>query len=203
MMDDALAQTFAQTLATTVRAALDRLDEVRLPLHILLDARFGELNENQEELLGAARDAADAIDGALRQLAEIADAARGALPVRREAVHVNDVVRAVLPLAQAAAARRGARAAASLDPMLPRVSADRARLAEALALLAEGAAAHADAGATLSIETGRDADGVWLSVAPAPRPDVPSAAAVLAASLVEAQRARIEWTAEGVRVRFA
>jgi hypothetical protein len=42
-------------LSVTVRSTLAQLDEVRLALHILPEAKFGELNENQEELLGTAR----------------------------------------------------------------------------------------------------------------------------------------------------
>ncbi|MHB8838348.1 MAG: hypothetical protein ACYC7F_05285, partial [Gemmatimonadaceae bacterium] len=44
-------------LAALVRDTLSRLDDVRLPLHILLEAKFGELNPNQEELLRDARGA--------------------------------------------------------------------------------------------------------------------------------------------------
>ena len=103
-----------------VRDTLAQLDEVRLPLHILLETRFGELNENQEELLRDARNGADAMDVALRRLAQVADADRGA-PVQHELVQVNDVVRAVLPLARAAAERNGARTDTALEPGLPRV----------------------------------------------------------------------------------
>ena len=66
--DDGLDQPVAQ------------LDEVRLPLHILLETRFGDLNENQEELLRDARTGADAMNAALRRLAQVVDADCGALP---------------------------------------------------------------------------------------------------------------------------
>lgn len=126
----------ATLLAATVRGAAAQLDEVRLPLHILLDARFGTLNENQEELLVAARAGAEGLDAAMRRLATVADGDRDALTVRLEPVSVNDVVRAVLPMARATAEKRGARFAIELEPALPRAWADRAALAEALALLA-------------------------------------------------------------------
>lgn len=122
-------------LAATVRGAAAQLDEVRLPLHILLDARFGTLNENQEELLVAARAGAEALDAAIRRLATVADADRDALTVRLEPVSVNDVVRAVMPMVRASAERRGMRIAVDLEPALPRAWADRAALAEAVALL--------------------------------------------------------------------
>ncbi|HEY9228077.1 MAG TPA: hypothetical protein VIP11_15580, partial [Gemmatimonadaceae bacterium] len=66
----------ATMLAAVVADTLSRLDEVRYPLHILIEAPFGDLNENQEELLRDARAAADAMDAALRRLAQVADADR-------------------------------------------------------------------------------------------------------------------------------
>ena len=160
----------ATMLAAVVHDAMAQLDEVRLPLHILLETRFGDLNENQEELLRDARNGADAIAGALRRLAQVADADRGALPVQRELVQVNDVVRAILPLARAAADRQQARVDTSLEPGLPRVLADRARLAEALTLLAVEAAAAAGPEQPLAITTARAASGVSITLATPGRP---------------------------------
>ena len=134
----------ATMLAGVVGDSIAQLDEVRLPLHILLESRFGELNENQEELLRDARTAADAIDVALRRLGQLAEADRGAMPVQHELVQINDVVRSVVPLARASAERQGARMEVTLEPGLPRVMADRARLAEALALLTSAAADESD-----------------------------------------------------------
>jgi hypothetical protein len=48
----------AALIARTAEELAARLDEVRLPLHILLSDHYGELNENQEEMLGAAQTAA-------------------------------------------------------------------------------------------------------------------------------------------------
>src|SRR5262249_10471929 len=115
-------------LAGVVNDSISQLDQIRLPLQILLESPFGELNENQEELLRDARAAADSVDLALRRLGQVADADRDALPVQHELVQVNDVVRSVLPLGRAAAERHGARTETSLEPGLPRVFGDRARL---------------------------------------------------------------------------
>jgi len=159
----------ATMLAAVAHDSIAQLDEVRLPLHILLETRFGDLNENQEELLRDARNGADALAGALRRLAEIADADRGALAVQRELVQVNDVVRAILPLARAAAERQQARVDTLLEPGLPRVMADRARLAEALTLLAVEAAGVAGPKAPLTITTARDRGGASITLAPVAR----------------------------------
>lgn len=164
-------------LAGVVSDAIAQLDQVRLPLQILLASPFGELNENQEELLRDARAAADAIDVALRRLGQVADADRDALPIQRELVQVNDVVRSVLPVARAAADRRGARTEAVLEPGLPRVVADRARLAEALALLLDDSAAKADASTALRVSTMRAEAGApagaMVLISPTDRMSIP------------------------------
>ncbi|HEY2854250.1 MAG TPA: hypothetical protein VGJ18_15455 [Gemmatimonadaceae bacterium] len=156
----------ATMLAAVVSDAIAQLDQVRLPLQILLASPFGELNENQEELLRDARAAADAIDVALRRLRQVADIDRDALPIQRELVQVNDVVRSVLPVARAGAERRGARTETSLEPALPRVIADRARLAEALALFLTDSVAHADAATALRISTARAGSQAVIRIAP-------------------------------------
>lgn len=156
----------ATMLAAVTQDTIAQLDEVRLPLHILLETRFGDLNENQEELLRDARSAADAMASALRRLSLVADADRGALVVQRELVQVNDVVRAVLPLARAAAERREARVDVTLEPGLPRVIADRARLAEALTLLATRAAEATGPDKPLSLLTSREQGGAMITIGP-------------------------------------
>ena len=140
-------------LAATVRAVTAHVDEVRLPLHILLDARFGDLNENQEELLVAARTNADTIDAVLRSLTIVVDADRDALSARQEPVALNDIVRAILPMVRTTAERRSTRVDVVLEPALPRVWANRAGLAESLALLATLAVEQLTAGQVLSVTT--------------------------------------------------
>jgi signal transduction histidine kinase len=175
-------------LAGVVNDAIAQLDEVRLPLQILLESPFGELNENQEELLRDARAAADTIDVALRRLAQVADVDREALPVQRELVQVNDVVRSVLPLARAAAERQGARTESSLEPGLPRVLGDRARLAEALSLFVTSAAAASGPDKPLTVGTARDGSRAIVRVSPADGAALGTVPAlILAARLISAQ----------------
>jgi signal transduction histidine kinase len=154
-------------LAATLRGVIAQVDEVRLPLHILLEARFGELNENQEELLVAARAGADHIDAAIRRVGVVADADRDALVVRPEPVSLNDVVRAVLPMVRATADRHSARVDLQLEPALPRVWANRAALAEAVALVATLAAERLAEGGALTITTASTAESCSARIAPA------------------------------------
>jgi signal transduction histidine kinase len=165
-MAEARLHEQATILAGAVSDSISQLDQVRLPLQILLESPFGELNDNQEELLRDARAAADAIDVALRRLAQVADIDRGAFPVQHELVQVNDVVRSVLPLARAAAERNGARTETALEPGLPRVVGDRARLAEALSLLVTFAAARSDQNKPLVVSTAREGKRAVIRIAP-------------------------------------
>ena len=168
---DALAAARLRDQATmlggVVSDTLSQLDQVRLPLQILLESPFGELNENQEELLRDARAAADAIDVALRRLGQVTDIDRDALPIQHELVQINDVVRAVLPMARAAAERKGARTESTLEPGLPRVVADRTRLAEALALLLADSASESSTSAALRVSTARAGANAMIRIAPA------------------------------------
>jgi signal transduction histidine kinase len=192
----------ATMVAAVTHDSIAQLDDIRLPLHILLETRFGDLNENQEELLRDARTAADAMGGALRRLAQVADADRGALAVQRELVQVNDVVRAMLPLARAAAERQGARVEVSLEPGLPRVMGDRARLAEALTLLATQAAGTTGADRPLVVTTTRR-PGAGVEVTIAPNDPATAGRDILARRLIAAQGGSIADDADGFVVRLA
>lgn len=177
----------ATLLAAVSEGVVQQLNDVRLPLHILLDTPFGDLTPNQEELLADARDAAEQAMDAFSRLRALADADRGALVMRREWVDVEEVVRVVLPAVQAQARRRGARVRANLAPALPRAVADRTRLTAALALLLGDAATNLGAGAEQVVATGAEVGGVWVSIAPAPG----GVNAALARRLLEAQGAEV------------
>ncbi len=177
----------ATLLAAVSELAARRLDDVRLPLHILLDAQFGELTPNQEELLADARDAADRATEAMRRLRALADVDRGAFETRREWVSMDEVVRAVLPAVEAQARVRGARVRAVLEPAIPRAVGDRTRLTAGLALLLGDAATALESGAELTLTTASDARAVWASLAPASG----GTDALLARRLLEAQGAAV------------
>jgi signal transduction histidine kinase len=187
-------------LAALVRDTLARLDDVRMPLHILLETKFGDLNENQEELLRDARTASDDMDAALRRMGQVADADRDAMPVQRELVQVNDVVRAILPLIRASAERRGARVELSLEPGLPRIQADRARLAEALTLLATLSASASDSSHPVSVTTRHEGREGVISLSPVPS-EAGGSGAALAERLLMVQGGSVLRSAGLVEVR--
>src|SRR6185295_18262010 len=64
---------YAALLAETSAAVARQLDEVRLPIHILLESSFGPLTESQEELLATARTATEAASVELKRLIELTE----------------------------------------------------------------------------------------------------------------------------------
>jgi signal transduction histidine kinase len=189
-------------LAATLRGVTAQVDEVRLPLHILLEARFGELNENQEELLVSAREAADAIDAAVRRLAIVADADRDALSLPLEPVSLNDVVRAILPMVRATADRRGLRVDTQLEPGLPRVWANRAALAESMAMITARAAERMDQRQPLAIATTFDDQSCTIDVTPVDGTLASDPLVMTAARALNAQQATLTPVDGVIRVRL-
>ncbi len=136
---DQRVREYAELMGDAATAVARQLDEVRIPLHILLESRFGDLNENQEEMLAAARSAADDVHTRLDRLRAIADVDRGALRLRPERVKVGNVVAMLLPSLTAAAQQADVIVESNISPLVPAALADRAWLSEALSLLATDA----------------------------------------------------------------
>jgi signal transduction histidine kinase len=136
---NASIREYGGLVADTAMSAARQLDEIRMPLHILLENHFGELNENQEEMLAAARDAADDAQSYLERLREIAALDCGALRFRSERIRLADLISALLPGLAAEASHTQIRVSTDIPPFLPPVAGDRARVGEALSLLATDA----------------------------------------------------------------
>ena len=142
---------YATLLAEAATSASKQLAEARLSLHVLQDNHFGELNDNQEEMIGAAREATEAAEVELNHLREIADIDRGALALRRDLVKPGEIIRSLLPLLNAQATKQGVRILSELEPALPRVVGDRGRLQDALGLILKDAVRYAVPGTSVSV----------------------------------------------------
>jgi signal transduction histidine kinase len=151
---DASVQEYGALVADAATAAARQLDEIRMPLHILLENRFGDLNDNQEEMLAAARTAADDAQASLERLRQVADVDRGMLRLRVERVRLTDLVAALLPGLTAEAAHGSVAVSSDLSPWLPCAMGDRARVGQALALLATDAVRRTAAGGEVRITSG-------------------------------------------------
>jgi signal transduction histidine kinase len=159
----ASVQEYGALVSDAAMAAARQLDEIRMPLHILLENRFGDLNDNQEEMLAAARTAADDAQASLERLREVADIDRGVLRLRAERVRLADLVAALLPGLVAEGARGSVTVSADLSPYLPAASGDRARLGQALSLLATDAVHQTAAGGDVRITSDGPPPGVPAS----------------------------------------
>jgi signal transduction histidine kinase len=155
---------YATLLAEAATSASKQLAEARLSLHVLQDNHFGELNDNQEEMIGAAREATEAAEVELNHLREIADIDRGALALRRDLVKPGEIIRSLLPLLNAQATKQGVRIISELEPALPRAVGDRGRLQDALGLILKDAVRYAVPGTTISIHASSERSTVTIVV---------------------------------------
>jgi hypothetical protein len=124
--------TYVRLLDEVLRVVPARLEESQLPLHILLDSPFGELNENQEELLGAAQSAVEDADLEVRRLRKLLDLERGAVSFLIQPVGVAELLRAPLAIAAARAHKRGVGYEWHVPTTMPRVLVDLSHMQEAL-----------------------------------------------------------------------
>ncbi|MDE3172970.1 MAG: hypothetical protein KGN74_07850 [Gemmatimonadota bacterium] len=136
-------------LLRAIERGVHDLDEVRLPLHILLENQFGDLNDNQVELVGAARDAAETAAARLRRARDLLTLQPAQL--RQEPIRPADVLASLVASLQSRGAGRGVRVAADIAAPLPALRGDRIRLQEALSLVGAACLGATPDGGTLSI----------------------------------------------------
>ncbi|HEY4307544.1 MAG TPA: hypothetical protein VGM82_23925 [Gemmatimonadaceae bacterium] len=138
------ARDYAALMASVAEDVTKRIEEIRLPLHILLENHFGELNENQEEMLGSARGAADVADAEVIAMQQLADLDRGARALRRDRILPVDMVKALVPTLQAQAEKQQRLLHVDLEPLIPAIWADQPQLQEALSTILRETIAHAE-----------------------------------------------------------
>jgi signal transduction histidine kinase len=173
--------------------------EVQLPLHILLENHFGDLNENQEELLEAASAAADRIDLASRHLQRILDLEHGRITFQREAVRLGDLLQPVLAIAAARGEEREVKVAADRPPVSPFVAADRYFLGEALTALFVAVIDRAESSTELLVKVSGEKTRVRIDLNYSGGP-LDGLEPVMATRLVQAQQGEVEMVAGRVTV---
>lgn len=194
-------EEYAVLLGEAAAAVRRQLDEARVALHILLEHHFGALNDNQEEMLEAARVGTDAAETELARLQEIAQLDRGALAVRRDPIRIADVLQSLRPQLEADGARAGVTLTVETLPGLPRIFGDRVRLQQALELLLRHLVRHATPGNALSINVQTEPGGVRMAVLHGPAPTL-DADVALARRIIEAHGGRIDVSEDGTTVTF-
>ena len=192
---------YANMLENVATESAKRLEEVRLPLHILLENHFGDLNENQEEMLGAARTAAEAVDADVIALQQIAELDLGKRELRRDRLFAADLVRSLVPTLQAIAEQHHATLAVDLEPLVPAIRGDQPQLQDALAAVLGGAIRAAATTAELQLRVMRDAGAVRIELRGGGDPE-PDLRLVLASRILSASGGSMNHTEDTLTIRF-
>ena len=109
----------------------------------------------------------------------------------------------VLPMLRASTERVGLQLQVDLEPAMPKVMADRTRLAEAVALFGAESASAARASDTPRLASGHRDGYVWISVSPIDLTAEPNALQrMLATRLISAQGGSVVVAAHGVELRL-
>lgn len=158
------AAAYDRLLDEVLRVVPARLEETQLPLHILLENPFGELNDNQEELLGAAQSAVETADIEVRRLRKLLDLERGGVTFTIQPVGVPELLRPPLAIAAARADKRGVSHEWSVAATLPRVLVDLSHAQEALTSALGRAIDRTASGETISVRTDEAQDGSRVTI---------------------------------------
>ncbi len=177
--------------AVTERFAA-RTQDAQLPLHILLSSPFGTLNENQEEMLGAAMSAVDAIDTEIRELQKLLQLHRGELSIVTQPINLAELLRPTFAIAAARADAARVQLRPVVSDTAPRALVDAVHVQEAMTSILSDAIAHTSEGGDVHVDAG-EGDRARLRVSITRRPmatevaRAPSLEMRLARRLLEAQ----------------
>jgi signal transduction histidine kinase len=170
-----------------------RAQDAQLPLHILLSSPFGELNENQEEMLGAAMSAVDAIDTEVRELQKLLQLNRGELSIVIQPINLAELLRPTLSIAAARAESAHVQLRPVISDTAPRALVDAVHAQEALTSLLLDAIAHTAQGGDIDVNA-TEGDRARIRISITRRPATPGTGDAvplelrLARLLLEAQR---------------
>jgi heavy metal sensor kinase len=147
----------------------DASHELRTPLGILkteleLALRKSRTVEELEATLRSAVEESDRLNSLAEDLLVLARSDRGRLPVHRQDVDVDVLIREVVARFQTAAGTRGIELAME-KPSCTRADIDPARLQQALGNLIDNSLRHAPQGSTVTISTEVEDEDLRLSVA--------------------------------------
>ncbi len=161
---DARVAQSEQLIREVVQLSLRQVEEARLALHILQSNPFGELNENQEELVAAARTAMDTADAELRTMARVVSTSARVGMTAATSVRVRSLLE--VPLAMAIGGAQEVREAVRLPQVdeLAAVAVDVPAVQEALALLLRDCVATHPPGEPLTIAGSHTPPTVTLTI---------------------------------------
>ena len=189
---EAKADEAVELLRGAIQTIGQRLNEVQLPLHILLASPFGELNENQEEILAAARNATDEADIHLRRLEKLVELERGTVVIVPQPMNLADLLRPALSIAEAHAAKANVHFRAHVSLTAPRVIVDPVHAQEALSALLTEAVKETAPESDVTVDAAEDdLGGIRIVVTHDAAPATVPLGSRLARRLMEAQHGHV------------
>ncbi|MDD8025131.1 MAG: ATP-binding protein [Acidobacteriota bacterium] len=151
-------------VATVSHQLKTPLTALRMSLHMLLDESLGDLNPKQAELALAARDESERLVRIVNDLLDIDRIESGRAQMTFRPTDPVSLIRDAADRHFSEAKDRGIALAASAPPDLPRVLADRSRIALVFDNLLSNAFRYTEAGGSIHIEAESDPAGVRFRV---------------------------------------
>jgi len=127
------------------------LTSIRMGCHLLLEERLGELNEQQTEIMLAIRDDSNRLHQIIENLLDIGrmESGRGVMDLKPHSL--QEIVTSATEPMESAFRDRGVNLVVSLDPELPRVLVDPARIGHVFSNLLSNALKYTPAGGDVRI----------------------------------------------------
>ena len=145
---DELRNNMVATVAHEFRTPLTSL---RMAIHLCVEGAAGDLTPKQLDLLGAARDDCERLQGIVDDLLDLARLQSGKLELDREPVPPADLVAQVIDDHRGEAQHRRVALEARVTPSLDAVFVDRTRVQLVFANLVSNALRHSEPGQTVTV----------------------------------------------------
>lgn len=158
---DELKNDLVATVAHEFRTPLTSL---RMAIHLCIEGAVGPINEQQLDLLSAAREDCERLQRIVDDLLDLARIRAGLLELSPTPVDVTALLDQALADARSAAEQRGVKLAAHVAPGAEALVADRERLGLALQNLLSNAVRHTPTAGSVRLVAAPDETGLRFSV---------------------------------------
>lgn len=158
---DELRNNMIATVAHEFRTPLTSL---RMAIHLCVEGAAGDLNAKQLDLLGAAREDCERLQGIVDDLLDLARLQAGKIELDREPVPPEGLVDQTIDAHRDEAERQQVALESRVTPSLDDVSVDRSRIQLVFDNLVSNALRHAPKGSTVVILAEPHGDGVRFTV---------------------------------------
>jgi NtrC-family two-component system sensor histidine kinase KinB len=161
MQNDEIKKDLFSTISHQLKTPLTA---IRMAHHLLLEENIGSLNEKQADLLVAARDESDRLNGIIDDLLDIRRLESGSAQLSMTAVSASDLVEEAAAPLRRTAQDKGVRIEIDLPADLPSLRADRSRIMYVFANLLSNAIKYSPVGGIVRVNARKEGDKVWFSV---------------------------------------